>query len=277
MSGHRFQHPWVTQAADAASSRVARSGSRGARALGAIEATRPILDAARSWNDPRRKAERKRRRVRRRARIFGAASGSTGVATMTVAATSAPDWLIVGGTGTTVLLGIPAVAAVAAYRRLRTTPLPPSAPARRALPPVGSAARAPVERLAASERSLHELLGILTRSGVVASEDVDDTARIAAAASASLTAVAHDIVAMERAAVGSTGAAVHLSTSITSTAARLADGVQQYDGLVAAAALLTTPGASGSLSALDSRRDALQFASDRLEGWAYGLERLQRP
>jgi hypothetical protein len=57
----------------------------------------------------------------------------------------------------------------------------------------------------------------------------------------------------------------------------LTDGVHQFDGLVAAAALLTAPGSSGSLTALDARRDALQFASDRLEGWAFGLEHLQKP
>lgn len=247
------------------------------RARGMVDAGRPFLDSARTWNDPRRRAERKIRRARFRASLFGTASGSMGVATATVAATSAPDWLIVGGTGSTILLAAPAVAAVATYRRLRRSPLPPPAPRRRTLPPAGSAARESMHRLVAAERSLHELLGILGRSGAVAPRDVEDTAAIASAASASLDEVAQDIVAMERAAAGSRGAAAHLEASIAATALRLGEGVDQYDGLVAAAALLTSPGSSGSLTALDTGRDALQFASDRLEGWAFGIERLQRP
>lgn len=279
MSGHGDPHRrqmWHER--PAAPAEVGRAADLvRARVRGVVDVTRPFLDAAKSWNDPRKKAERRIRRTRRRATLFGAASGSMGVATVTVAATSAPDWIVVGGSGTTVLFAVPAVAAAAAYRRLRAQPLPAAAPVRRALPPVGSAAREPIERLAAAERSLHELTGILARSGAVAADDVHDTTRIAAAASATLTEVAHDIVAMERAALGSPAAAVHLSGSIGSTAARLTDGVHQFDGLVAAAALLTAPGSSGSLTALDARRDALQFASDRLEGWAFGLEHLQKP
>lgn len=193
-----------------------------------------------------------------------------------VAVASAPEWVIVGGAGATALLAVPSVAAVAAYRRLRGEPLPAPKPATRSLPPYGSAAREPIDRLRRSERSLHELLGIVSRSGSIPEGDVQDTSRIAAAAAASLTAVAEDVVAMERAAEGSEAAAAHLRSTITSTAARLRDGVEQYDGLVAAAALLTAP-ASGSAPGPASRRDALQFATDRLEGWAYGLDRLDRP
>ncbi|MGB7362168.1 MAG: hypothetical protein WA931_03940, partial [Rhodococcus sp. (in: high G+C Gram-positive bacteria)] len=160
------------------------------RARGVVGATLPVLDRARSWNDPRARAVRKRRRVRRRAAFLGTASGSTAVATATVAATSAPDWLIVGGSGTTLLLGVPAVLAASTYRRLRRKPLPSESRVRRVLPPAHSAARAHMERLAAAERSLHELLGLLTRSGSIARGDVDDTGRIAAAASSALSDVA---------------------------------------------------------------------------------------
>ncbi|MDV7197858.1 hypothetical protein R4172_09805 [Rhodococcus kroppenstedtii] len=245
------------------------------RAATVARAAGPLIESARTWNDPRRRAERKIRRTRRRATFFGAASGSSAVGTAMVAVAAAPEWVIVGGAGATALLAVPSVAALAAYRRLRGEPLPAARPAPRALPPYGSAAREPIDRLRRSEQSLHELLGIVSRSGTVAEDDVQDTSRIAAAAAASLTAAADDVVAMERAAEGSEAAAAHLRFAIASTAARLRDGVEQYDGLVAAAALLTAP-ASGSAAGPASRRDALQFATDRLEGWAYGLDRLDR-
>ncbi|MBY6366392.1 hypothetical protein HQ604_06710 [Rhodococcus corynebacterioides] len=234
-----------------------------------------MIESARTWNDPRRRAERKLRRTRRRATFFGAASGSSAVGTAMVAVAAAPEWVIVGGAGTTALLAVPSVAAALAYRRLRGEPLPAARPAPRSLPPYGSAAREPMDRLRRSEQSLHELLGIVSRSGAVAEDDVQDTSRIAAAAAASLTAVADDVVAMERAASGNETAAAHLRATIPAAVRRLHEGVEQYDGLVAAAALLTAP-ASGSVAAQDTRRDALQFATDRLEGWAYGLDRLDR-
>lgn len=241
------------------------------------DAARPVLDFARQWSDPRRRAERRIRRTRIRAAALGTASGSTAVGTVTVAAASAPEWLVVGGSGMTLLLGVPAALAYASYRRLRSAPLPPAAPGRRELPPACSAAREPMTRLAGFETSLHELLAVLARAGTVPAHDLDDTARIAASASESLTSVARDIVAMERAAAASPGAARHLESSVRATAQQLTEGVEQFDSLVAAAALLTAPSTGAGDHGSQPRQDALQFASDRLEGWAFGLERLRRP
>lgn len=237
----------------------------------ALSHFRSVVDYALALSDPRRKEIRRRRRTRRKASFFGAASGSTAVGTAAVAAASAPEWLVVTGGGAVVVFAVPAVLAVNRYRRMRDLPLPPAAPRKRALPPWGSAARGPVQRLTGAEQSLHHLLGLVARSGAIATTDLDDTARIAAAASESLQSVAQDVVEMERAAQGSPRAAEHLSASIASAVEELDQGVDQFDELVAAAAQLTAPGVSGPAA----RRDALLFASDRLRGWAFALDQLK--
>ncbi|GGG07999.1 hypothetical protein GCM10007304_22610 [Rhodococcoides trifolii] len=234
-------------------------------------AARPVIDFVRSRADPRKKEIRRRRRTRRKASFFGAASGSTAVGTAAVAVASAPEWLVVTGGGAAAVFAVPAVLAVSRYRRMRGVPLPPAKPRKRALPPWGSAARAPMMRLTGAEQSLHHLLAMVARSGAIATGDLDDTARIASGAAESLDQVAVDIVEMERAAQGSPRAAEHLATSIDAAVEELDQGVDQFDELVAAAAQLTSPGVSGP----DTRRDALLFASDRLRGFAYALDELR--
>lgn len=230
-----------------------------------------VADKVRRWSDPREKMLRKRRRARRRATRFGIVSGAGVVGTASLAVASAPDWTVVATGGATALFAIPAVVAVGTYRRLTATPLPPAAVSRQPLPPTGSAARAPMERLARAETSLNQLLGVLGKSAVVDVDELDHTGETARAASAALRSVASDVVAMEDAGRGTAVAAPHLEHAVRNAEQQLDVGVAQYEGLVAAAARMTAPVQSTSYSLLDQQREELLSASDRLEGWADAL------
>ncbi|WP_408586789.1 phage shock envelope stress response protein PspM [Prescottella soli] len=230
-----------------------------------------VADTMRRWSDPRERMLRKRRRARKRATRFGIASGASVVGAASLAAASAPDWTMVATGGAAALFAIPAVVAVSTYRQLTATPLPPAAASRRPLPPIGSAARAPMERLASAENSLQQLIGVLTRSAVVDVEELDRTGETAQAASAALRTVAGDVVAMKSAGRGTAAAATHLEQSIRAAVQQIDVGVAQYEGLVTAAAKMTAPAQSSSYTLLGQQRQDLLSASDRLEGWAEAL------
>lgn len=181
-----------------------------------------VVDATRRWRDPSARLRRKKRRARRRAKIFGAASGMWGVGTATLVVASAPDWTVVATGGTTAALAVPAVLAVRRMRRLDAVPVPPAPPRRRALPPEGSVARAPMARLASNEQSLSHLLGVLARSEAVVTEDLDEIGDAARAASSALEAVAVDVVALESAARGA------LRPGSTRTGSRGGRGPSRY-------------------------------------------------
>ncbi|WP_441346811.1 phage shock envelope stress response protein PspM [Rhodococcus sp. W8901] len=230
-----------------------------------------VADTMRRWSDPRERMLRKRRRARKRATRFGIASGAGVVGSASLAAASAPDWTIVATGGAAALFAIPAVVAVSTYRHLTSVPLPPATVTRQPLPPVGSAARAPMERLASAESGLHQLLGVLSRSAIVDAEEIDHTGETARSASSALRAVAADVVAMESAGRGTAAAAAHLQQSVRAAGEQLDIGVAQYEGLVTAAAKMTAPAQSPSYTLLDRQREELLSASDRLEGWAEAL------
>ncbi|WP_305094758.1 hypothetical protein [Prescottella sp. R16] len=230
-----------------------------------------VAETVRRWSDPRERALRKRRRARRRATRFGVASGAGAVGTVTLAVASAPDWAVVATGGTAALFAVPAVLAVGTYRRLTAAPLPASAAARPPLPPAGSVARAPMERLAQAEHSLDRLSAVLGRSALVDVAELDHTGETARTAAAALRAVATDVVALEDAARSTHAAAPHLDRSIRAAVARLDDGVAQFEGLVTVAAKMTAPAQSPSYTLLDRQREELLSASERLEGWADAL------
>ncbi|NLV77966.1 MAG: hypothetical protein GXY65_01225 [Rhodococcus sp.] len=232
-------------------------------------ALRDVAEAAQRWRDPAAKLRRRKRRAQRRARLYGVAGGTTGVGTATLVVASAPEWTVVATGGATALLVVPAVMAYRRFRRLDALPVPPSPPRRRSLPPAGSVARGPMERLARSERSLTGLLGVITRSGTVAVDDLDEIGRTAVSAAEALGAVADDVVALESAAQGSIAARAELESAITAAGRRLDVGAEQFDALVSAAAKLAAPPeGTGSIAALDRQRADLISTSDRLEGWA---------
>lgn len=239
------------------------------------DVTDAAVQAARRWRDPVAKLRRKKRRARRRATLFGAASGTWGIGTATLAVASAPEWTLVATGGATAAFAIPAVLAVRTFRRLDAVPLPPPPPKRRSLPPVGSVARGPMERLAANEQSLARVLGVLVRSGSVVADDLSEIDEAARAASSALDAVVEDVVALESASRGSPAARNHLSAAISGAGARLDSGVDQFEELVAAAArLAATSEGNRSLAMLDRQRAELIAASDKLESWAQSWREL---
>ncbi|AQA24756.1 hypothetical protein BTZ20_2439 [Rhodococcus sp. MTM3W5.2] len=265
-SDSRSAAAFFTAAANGASGVVA--ATEAARTMSGT-----VASAVRKWSDPRAKLLRRRRRANRRRMRYGTVSGASAVGTVGLAAASAPEWSLIVGGGATALFAVPAVAAWRTYRRLNEIPLPARAPARRALPPVGSAAREPVGRLLGAQTGLQELLGVLTRSAVVAEEDIEQIGDTAASAAEALFAVADDVIAMERA--GSTTAGLQLGGAIEATAARLSAGVEQYEELLASVAKMTVPATADSLGALERQRSEMLSASDRLEGLAGALEEIE--
>lgn len=231
------------------------------------------VDAVGRWNDPRQKQIRRIRRARRRGSWLGGASGVSAASTAGLALASAPEWAMFATGGGAAVLAIPAVAALGRYRRLKGEPLPAARPVKTVLPPRTSAAYEPMNRLAGAQLSMYELSGILMRSESIDHAELSETTEVAAAAARALTDMANDIVAMERAASGSARAAGHLSATISTAAAELDNGVDQYEELVAAAARLTGPGALPT-STVAGRRAELISATDRLEGWASALAEL---
>lgn len=233
------------------------------------DVTDAAVQAARRWRDPTAKLRRKKRRARRRATWFGAASGTWGVGTATLAVASAPEWTLVATGGATAVLAVPAIMAVRTVRKLDAVPLPPAPPKRRPLPPANSVARPPMERLAANQDSLARLLGVLARSGSVAPDDISEIDEAARAASSAVETVVEDVVALESAARGSAAARSHLADAIADAGTRLDGGVDQFEELVAAAArLAATAEGSRSLTMLERRRAELIATSDKLESWA---------
>ncbi|MFD6860722.1 hypothetical protein ACFWCF_25715, partial [Rhodococcus sp. NPDC060090] len=241
------------------------------------DATDAAVEAARRWRDPAAKLRRQRRRARRRAGFFGAAAGTWGVGTATLLAASAPDWTIVATGGATAVFAVPAAFAVRRFRRLDSVPMPPSLPGRRSLPPVGSVARAAMERLSNDEQSLARLLAVVSKSGAVAGDDLEEIGVAARSASAALDSVADDVVALESAARSSAAAGAHLGPAIAAAGERLDSGVDQYEKLVSAAAkLAAAPERTRSMELLDRHRYELIDASDRLESWAQSWREIEQ-
>ncbi|UYP20598.1 hypothetical protein OED52_08805 [Rhodococcus sp. Z13] len=247
-----------------------RTGNLPGPAVAAFrDVTASAVEAARRWRDPAARLRRKTRRARRRATFLGTASGTWGVGTATLVAASAPEWTVVATGGATAVFAVPAVMAYRRFRRLSAVSLPPAPPKRRSRPAVGSVARAPMERLAASEDSLSRLLGVLVRSNSVVPDDLAEIDEAARAASSALEAVAEDVVALESAARGSAAAKAHLASAITAAGQRLDAGVDQFEELVAAAArLAATAEGNRSLTVLEQQRAELIATSDKLESWA---------
>ncbi|SDI72799.1 hypothetical protein SAMN05444695_110116 [Rhodococcus triatomae] len=226
-----------------------------------------VAEAARRRLDPREKAQRRIRRARWRATRFGAASGASAAGAVGLAVASAPDAAVFATGGVAGFLAVPAAFGVARYRRLRAQPLPAGRAVRRPLPVSTSAAYEPMARLVRSERALHHVLGVLSRTGRISAEELADTDASARSAAEALAAVAADISSLESAARllddgtlrGSAGAA----------AVELADGVEHYEGLAAAAARLTT--APVDPLGLEHERRELVRSTERLTGLAAGL------
>jgi hypothetical protein len=227
--------------------------------------------------DPRAKMLRKRRWALRAGWFFTFATVFWIAVTGLLASWSTPVWgLIITGV---IAAGaaFPATLAFLRYRWLRATPLPPERTVHR-LPPWGSAARPPMAALAASERGLHSLLGILQRGDMLPADELREVTAAADQTAATMAATAKEVVSMERAASGSPQSQAHLTPIIRSFVAQLDRGARQYDEMVTAAAQLVSAVNSGSMStspmAAQRYRHELAGATDRLTGWAQAFGEL---
>jgi hypothetical protein len=234
------------------------------------EVVRPWRGVLAALRDPVRRHQRLRRRTRRSVAVRSLAA--LGLAWVTSVVGSSPGvelGEVFWGTAT----GIAALAAAGSVRRLwqlerAGRPQPPAEPP--PLPPAGSSARQPLERLASRERALGDLLALLrTAAGDVAAD--------AAAAAAALRDHAARIVAVEAAQAGAPAEArAGLEAALAALRLRLDEGVSAYDRLVAAAADAvaagnTAPAGGHAADAVSAGMRRLEDAADALLGLARGL------
>jgi len=145
-------------------------------------AARNVRAAVSRWGDPRRRLLRKRRTARRATLSLGGVTGVFTVSTLALASADVNAVFVAGSAGLTAMVAVPTVAVAVRLRRLLRVPLPAERVSPAVLPPMGSAAREPLRRLAAAEASLQELVGLLDRDVSVPSSEVGEAGRAAGAA-----------------------------------------------------------------------------------------------
>ncbi len=248
------------------------------------------VDTAAEWSDvlaeklnaaadPRAKLLRKRRWALRLALFFTVSSvfwvGVTGL----LASWDTPVWALFIPSPIAVGAAFLATLAFLRYRWLRREPLPAqrSRSARR-LPPWGSAARQPMAALAASERGLHSLLGVMERGRMLPAEELRELTAAANHTAATMAATANEVVSMERAIGSAPQSRSHLAPTVKAFSAQLDHGARQYNEMVTAAAQLVSAANTGPMSSSPMSqqryRDELTNATDRLMGWAQAFDEL---
>ncbi|WP_258957198.1 phage shock envelope stress response protein PspM [Rhodococcus globerulus] len=241
-------------------------GALGRTADSLREVTASAAEAARRWQDPRAKFERKRARARRRAQRWGFISGGTVIGTAGLAVASAPEWSVVVAGGGAALFAVPAVVAVGRYRSMNAGP--PPAPLRRRLPPSSSRAFIPMSRLVGAETSLFEILGVLRRADTIDPGELDEITVTADSALRAMFAVSSDIASMERAVTSTPKVAETLEPTIAGAVRELQAGLGQYEDLVNSAATLTAPHTPSALVGFNRELSALHAAAERLSSLA---------
>ncbi|MGQ0775022.1 MAG: phage shock envelope stress response protein PspM [Pseudonocardiales bacterium] len=230
--------------------------------------------------DPRAKALRRRRRARRAIVLRSGVALVAGTVTAVIGSSAAVELseVAAGSVATAAALG--AGLAGARLVRLYRSPLPPPQETP-ALPPLDSAAREPMVRLAAAEASLAELLAVLERPrhgiAAVPPEALGSTRVALAEASAQLRGTAEALRAVERAAASDSvadpagmtiGRRTGLADAVAALRRQLDEGVDEVCGLVTAAGAVVTA------ADRENRPAALTDATDRLIGLAAGLREL---
>jgi hypothetical protein len=248
------------------------------------------VDTAAEWSDvvaerlnaaadPRAKLLRKRRWALRLAVFFTVSCvfwvGVTGL----LASWSTPVWALFIPAPIAVGAAFLATLSFLRYRWLRGEPLPPQrSRATRRLPPWGSAARQPMAALAASERGLFSLLGVMERGRMLPADELRELSLAANQTAATMAATANDVVSMERAIRSAPQSQSHLAPTITAFTTQLNQGARQYNEMVTAAAQLVSAANTGSMSSSPMSkqryRDELVNATDRLMGWAQAFDEL---
>jgi len=238
-----------------------------------------LADKLNAAADPRAKLLRKRRWALRLGVFFGISSlfwiGVTGL----LSSWDAPFWALFIPAPIAIGAAFLSTLALLRYRWLRRTPLPPPrSRSLRRLPPWGSAARQPMAALAASERGLFSLLGVMERGRMLPPDELREVADAANHTAANMAATANEVVSMERAIRSAPQSQAHLSATIAAFTAQLEHGLRQYNEMVDAAAQLVSAANSGSLSSspmVQQRyRAELNNATDRLLGWAQAFDEI---
>jgi hypothetical protein len=225
--------------------------------------------------DPRARLLRKRRWALRLGLFFGVASVFWVLVTALLASWSTPAWALLIPGVFAAGAAAPAVLLLLRYRWLRGEPLPSPRPAVvRRLPPLGSAAREPMAALAASERGMFSLLGVIERGNLLPDEEIRELSAAANQVAATMAATAADVVSMEKTARLSPNSRSYLGPTIDAFVTQLGHGAQQYNEMVTAAAQLVS--ISSSPMSRQQCRDQLVSATDRLLGWAQAFDELGR-
>jgi hypothetical protein len=247
------------------------------------------VDTAAEWSDtlaeklnaaadPRAKLLRKRRWALRLALFLTVSSVFWISVTALLASWSTPVWALFIPAPIAVGAAFLATLAFLRYRWLRGEPLPP--PRSRRLPPWGSAARQPMGALAASERALFSLLGVLERGQMLPAEELRELTAAANQTTSTMAATASEVVSMERAIRSAPQSRSHLVPTINAFTAQLNNGARQYNEMVTAAAHLVSAANTGPMSSSPMSqqryRDELVNATDRLMGWAQAFDELGR-
>ncbi|MGH3492234.1 MAG: phage shock envelope stress response protein PspM [Sciscionella sp.] len=230
-----------------------------------------LRDKVATWRDPRARLLRRRRRSARVTTIWGGLTAVVGaVAGGEFATAVGPGVGAYTAAGLGVLTAAVAVNSGVQTYRLYKEPLPESSVVPRALPRVGSAARAPIARLQAAETSLRTQLSQLAALGTALPVDVVSSTRSAAAGAAGrLRALAEQLQAVESARSASpAGEGAELNEAIPVLAAQLHAGVDDYGRLVAAA------GRAVAASAVPGSRTEVIDATEALQGLALALREL---
>ncbi|WP_460356940.1 phage shock envelope stress response protein PspM [Mycobacterium sp. ZZG] len=250
------------------------------------------IDTAAEWSDlvaeklnaaadPRAKLLRKRRWALRLGVFFTVSTLFWLAVTALLASWSTPVWALFIPAPIAVGAAFLATLSFLRYRWLRGEPLPPQrARTGRRLPPWGSAARQPMASLAASERGLFSLLGVMERGQMLPVGELSELRVAAEQTAATMVATAAEVVSMEKAVKSAPHSRVYLAPTITAFTTQLDRGARQYNEMVSAAAQLVAAANSGAMSSspMTQRRyrDELGMATDRLTAWAQAFDELGR-
>jgi hypothetical protein len=237
-----------------------------------------VADKLNAAADPRAKLMRKRRWALRLGVFFAVSSVLWVGVTALLASWSTPVWALFIPAPIAVGAAFLATLSFLRYRWLKGEPLPPARRAGRRLPPWGSAARQPMAALAASERGLFSLLGVMQRGRMLPPDELRELTAAANQTSATMAATANEVVSLERAISSAPQSRSHLAPTIAAFGAQLDHGARQYSEMVTAAAQLVSAANTGSMSSSPMSqqryRDQLVTATDRLMGWAQAFDEL---
>jgi hypothetical protein len=238
-----------------------------------------LADKLNAAADPRAKMMRKRRWALRLGWFFTVSCVFWVGVTALLASWSTPVWALFIPAPIAVGAAFLATLAFLRYRWLKGSPLPPQrSRATRRLPPWGSAARRPMAALAASERGLFSLLGVMERGRMLPADELRELTAAANQTAATMASTANDVVSMERAVSSAPQSRAHLAPTIAAFTTQLDHGARQYNEMVTAAAQLVSAANTGSMSSSPMSqqryRDELVNATDRLQGWAQAFDEL---